>query len=104
MTELERKELTKKGIMLRCPCCNKNVVFIGVHDEEGNYKGIHGCDYENDPWSGLTYAIHHEGYGDCILCTDGKEYPMGGVDFETYEKAIEEWAKQCRNLFGDSGE
>lgn len=56
MTEIERKELTKNGILLRCPCCNKNVVFIGVRDEEGGYKGKRGCDYENKDilkWKGV---------------------------------------------------
>ena len=23
-----------------------------------------------EPWSGLSYALHHKGWGDCLLCTD----------------------------------
>lgn len=74
-----------------CPFCKKNAVFIGVHDDEGNYHGQIGCDYESNPWSGLSYALHHEGWGDCILCTDDAEQTMGGVLFDTAEEAAEEW-------------
>jgi hypothetical protein len=72
-----------------CPFCKKNAVFIGVHDDEGNFHGLLGCDYEAEPWSGLSYALHHEGWGDCILCTDDAELTMGGVLFDTAEEAIE---------------
>ena len=27
-----------------CPLCQKQAVFIGVHDDEGNYHGRIGCD------------------------------------------------------------
>lgn len=74
-----------------CPFCRKNAVFIGVHDDEGNFHGLLGCGYESDPWSGLSYALHHEGWGDCVLCTDGENEPMGGVLFDTAEEAAEEW-------------
>ena len=47
-----------------------------------------GCEYENAPWSGLSYALHHEGWGDCPLCTDGAESTMGGMLFDTAEEAI----------------
>ena len=56
---------------MECPICKKKALFVGVHDDEGNYHGLVGCEYENDPWSGLSYALHHEGWGDCPLCTDG---------------------------------
>lgn len=54
---------------MECPICKKKVVFVGVHDDEGNYHGPVGCEYENDPWSGLSYALHHEGWGiaRCVL-------------------------------------
>lgn len=76
-----------------CPFCKEKKVFIGVHDDEGNYKGRIGCGYEEDPWSGLCYALHHEGWGKCILCTDGADTTMGGVLFDTAEEAAEEWNK-----------
>ena len=74
-----------------CPFCKEKKVFIGVHDDEGNYKGHIGCEYEKAPWSGLSYALHHEGWGECILCTDGDDMTMGGVLFDTAEEAAEEW-------------
>ena len=73
---------------MECPICKKKVVFVGVHDDEGNYHGPVGCEYENDPWSGLSYALHHEGWGDCPLCTDGAYSTMGGKLFDTAEEAI----------------
>lgn len=73
---------------MECPICKKRVLFVGVHDDEGNYHGPVGCEYENDPWSGLSYALHHEGWGDCPLCTDGAYSAMGGMLFDTSEEAI----------------
>ena len=77
-----------KTINMECPICKKKVLFVGVHDDEGNYHGLVGCEYENDPWSGLSYALHHEGWGDCLLCTDGAYSTMGGMLFDTAEDAI----------------
>ena len=71
-----------------CPICKKKALFVGVHDDEGNYHGPVGCEYENNPWSGLSYALHHEGCGDCPLCTDGAYSTMGGMLFDTAEEAI----------------
>lgn len=73
---------------MECPICKKKAVFVGVHDDEGNYHGLMGCEYENAPWSGLSYALHHEGWGDCPLCTDDTESTMGGMLFDTAEEAI----------------
>ena len=73
---------------MECPICKKKVVFVGVLVDEGNYHGPVGCEYENDPWSGLSYALHHEGWGDCPLCTDGAYSTMGGMLFDTAEEAI----------------
>ena len=28
-----------------CPFCHKDVVFVGVHDDEGNFHGLLGCDH-----------------------------------------------------------
>ena len=77
-----------KTINMECPICKKKVLFVGVHDDEGNYHGLVGCEYENDPWSGLSYALHHEGWGDCPMCTDGAYSTMGGMLFDTAEDAI----------------
>lgn len=72
-----------------CPFCGKKSIFVGVHDDEGNYKGRPGCEYESDPWSGLCYAIHHDGWGECILCTDAHDLPLGGCFFDTAEEAFQ---------------
>ena len=77
-----------KTINMECPICKKKVLFVGVHDDEGNYHGRVGCEYENDPWSGLSYALHHEGWGDCPMCTDGAYSTMGGMLFDTADDAI----------------
>ena len=77
-----------KTINMECPICKNKVLFVGVHDDEGNFHGLVGCEYENDPWSGLSYALHHDGWGDCPLCTDGAYSAMGGMLFDTAEDAI----------------
>ena len=74
--------------MMLCPLCGKATVFVGVHDDEGNYRGKPGCDYEKDPWSGLSYALHHAGWGDCPLCTEGAELVMGGMLFDSEKDAL----------------
>lgn len=73
--------------MYRCPLCGEDKLHIGVHDDEGNYHGELGCAYESDPWSGLSYGIHHDGWGECILCTDDTNTVMGGVLFDTPQEA-----------------
>lgn len=98
-----------KTINMECPICKKKVLFVGVHDDEGNYHGLVGCEYENDPWSGLSYALHHEGWGDCPMCTDGAYSTMGGMLFDTAEDAIptltppNEWVSVDERLPGVSG-
>lgn len=71
-----------------CPFCGQKSIFVGVHDDEGNYRGRPRCEYESDPWSGLCYALHHDGWGDCILCTDAHDLPLGGCFFDTAEEAF----------------
>lgn len=77
-----------------CPFCGERKVFVGVHDDEGNYHGPLGCEYEQDPWSGLSYALHHEGWGDCILCTDGENQVMGGILYDSADEAISDLRQQ----------
>lgn len=73
--------------MYRCPLCGEDKLHIGVHDDEGNYHGELGCAYESDPWSGLSYGIHHDGWGECLLCTDGANEVAGGILFDTPQEA-----------------
>lgn len=76
--------------MYRCPFCGEEKLHIGVHDDEGNYHGELGCAYESDPWSGLSYGIHHDGWGECLLCTDDTNGVMGGMLFDTSYDAMAE--------------
>ena len=80
-----------------CPFGADHKVWIGVHDDEGNYHGTIGCEYEADHWSGITYALHHGGWGDCPLCTAGEGDCMGGMLFDTPEDAAKAWniMEQC---------
>lgn len=82
----------------KCPFCKKDAVYIAVHDDEGNYKGQLGCSYESNPWSGLSYGLCHDGWGECLLCTDDECATMGGMLFDTPEDAIYEFEKWRRNL------
>ena len=86
-----------------CPFGVDHKVWIGVHDDEGNYHGAIGCEYESDPWSGLSYGLHHDGWGDCPLCTDGEGDCMGGMLFDTPEDATEAWNTRaectCHNFY-----
>lgn len=73
-----------------CPCCKKDAVFISVYDDEGNWHGELGCEYQSNPWSGLSFGIEHpEGWGECLLCSE--DDPMGGILFETEEAARKAW-------------
>ena len=90
----------RNGDAIECPLCG-NEIFIGVHDSEGNYQGKIGCQYEQKPWSGLSYAAHHEEYGECLLCSDGLELPMGGCLFDTLDEAIEAISKLFARLRND---
>jgi len=84
--------MTNRIKLKECPFCKKDAVTIGVHDDEGNYHGELGCEYESNPWSGLCYGLHHwDGWNECILCSD--EGVMGGVLFDTPEDAKNEWNK-----------
>lgn len=74
-----------------CPFGADHKVWIAVHDDEGNHHGPLGCEYESDPWSGLSYGLHHEGWGTCPLCTDDGWETMGGMLFDTSEEAAEAW-------------
>lgn len=77
-----------------CPFCGgKDVVDIIVCDDEGNIHGELGCEYEQGPWSGLTYALIHSGWGDCLLCTDNSV--MGGVLYDSAEEAAAAWNRRA---------
>lgn len=31
---------------MECPICKRKALFVGIHDDEGNYHGPMGCEYE----------------------------------------------------------
>lgn len=71
-----------------CPFCEQEV-FIGISDDEGNYRNE---EYENDPWSGLTYTLIHE-YEDgveCPIATHHEEL-LGSRSYESREEVINAW-------------
>lgn len=73
-----------------CPFCGKEVIHVAVCDDEGNIHGFIGCEYEDDPWSGLGYVLIHEEWGECILCTDDDQTVIGGgIIFDTPDEALE---------------
>ena len=76
-----------------CPFCGrKDAVTIKVFDDEGNYRGELGCEYEQNMRGDSFYALVHEGWGTCILCTDNEV--MGGILFYTAEDAAEAWNRR----------
>lgn len=90
------KKITEQGELLPCPCCGENAVSIGVYDDEGNYRGEIGCEYESNPWSGKAYGLRHKGWAGCILCTDTGF--LGGALFDTVEEALIVWNNRAPAL------
>lgn len=72
---------------IRCPVCGEHVIFVGVCDDEGNYRGPVGCEYESDPYSGLNYTLHHM-TSDCLLNTDGEDSALGHRSFDSVANAV----------------
>lgn len=79
-----------------CPFCGVGV-SIGVHDYEGNYQGELGCEYESAPQNGLQYALHHKGWGVCLLETGGADDIMGNTLFESPKEAAEMWNRRAED-------
>lgn len=98
---MEQTNPNAKYPLRLCPFCRKPAVFIGVHDYEGNYHGQLGCEYESAPWSGLSYALHHEGTTDCLLCSNGAEDVMGHMLYDTAEEAADAWNNQTVTYMPD---
>lgn len=77
-----------------CPFCGGNVRIL-VCDDEGN---VHDDDYENDPWSGLSYGLAHDRRDMIDSCPiakfDEDEEILGTYLYDTREEAIESWNKR----------
>lgn len=87
-TRFKMSDIINNFLNIHCPVCGKNAIHIAVCDDEGNIHGFVGCEYENDPWSGLGYVLIHDGWGECILSTDGDQGCLGGIVFDTPNEAL----------------
>jgi len=79
----------RKDTSMICPFCGGEVSIL-ICDEEGN---IHDSSYEEDPWSGIAYAIRHDIVqmnGNCPIATDVGEM-IGGYIYKSRENAIKSW-------------
>ena len=79
-----------------CPFAEGGETRVVVCDDEGNIHGDLGCEYEQDPWSGLSYGLVHIHEDD--NCLIQQEYELlGGFTFDTAEEAIEAWNTRTEN-------
>ena len=78
---------------LKCPFCGGEVHIV-VCDNEGN---THNEEYENDPWSGLSFALVHEQRDvpegrECPIAThDDDDVHLGMWLYDTRKEAIKAW-------------
>jgi hypothetical protein len=79
---------------LKCPFCGGKVRIL-VCDDEGN---VHDDDYENDPWSGLSFGLAHDESDAIDRCPianfDCDEKTFGVYLYDTRKDAIEAWSKR----------
>lgn len=83
----------KKEQLKLCPFCGGNV-SLGIRDDEGNHRNE---DYENDPYSGLTFTIlhDHESNKDCPIAKYKEDGGMMGVYlYESRHEAMQAWNKR----------
>lgn len=76
-----------------CPFCGTKNLSIGVYDEECNYHGELGCDYQNAPYSGLSFGIIHD-KTDCILKQVSDNETVGDWYYDTVEEAVAAWNRR----------
>jgi hypothetical protein len=76
-----------------CPFCG-GMASISVSDDEGNQRSE---DYENDPWSGLSFKITHghESNKGCPIANFEEDGGSVGVYlYDSRKEAIEAWNKR----------
>ena len=73
-----------------CPFCGTKNLSIGVYDEECNYHGELGCDYQNEPYSGLSFGIVHS-KTDCILEQSSDNETICGWHYDTVDELVAAW-------------
>lgn len=71
-----------------CPFCGGEVK-IGISDDEGNLRDI---EYEQEPWSGLSYNLIHE-YRNNPECPIAhfEDEQLGTLLYDTKEEALKTW-------------
>lgn len=71
-----------------CPFCG-GVAKILISDDEGNDRNE---EYEQDPWSGLSFKIAHtfDGNESCPIATHLGE-TIGSILYDSREELIERW-------------
>lgn len=72
-----------------CPFCGGEVT-IGVFDSEGNRRPP---EYENDPWSGLRFALLHHTDEECPISTYDAEI-LGIYLYDTRAEAAAAWNRR----------
>lgn len=87
--------MPKDMFLKRCPICG-GVVSIGVCDDEGNYHGECGCEYEQDHYSGLSYSLRHQ---DDISCALRGCETIGHMLYDTADEAAAAWNGTLRRFF-----
>ena len=76
-----------------CPFCGGEAK-IGVVDREGNDRDV---EYENDPWSGLSFRIlhaHEENEGCPIANYEIDGAAMGVYLYDSRKEAADAWNKR----------
>lgn len=80
-------------VLKPCPFCGGEA-SISVSDDEGNQRNE---EYENDPWSGLSFKIKHghESNKDCPIANFEEDGGNVGVYlYDSRKEAIEAWNKR----------
>lgn len=74
-----------------CPFCGGKAK-LSISDDEGNHRDQN---YENDPWSGLSFRIQHnyDENKDCPIAsyTPAEGGSIGVHLYDSREEAIEAW-------------
>lgn len=78
------------GNLKPCPFCGV-VPVIGISDDEGNFRD-HDPEYEQDPWSGLSFYIKHDHRDNdkCPIASHMGEV-VGTILYDSREELANRW-------------